>query len=338
MSGGVDSTYAVHELRRMGYEVEGAVIKMHEHTETEEAEMSATALGIPLHVIDGVALFEEKVVENFISEYRAGRTPNPCITCNKEVKFRLLYDFARKNGFDKIATGHYADIVRIGHGESCRYALKRSLDVKKDLTYMLWRLPQEILSCLVFPLSGMTKETVKNEAEKMNLRAAYRSESQEICFVPDGDYAAFIEERTGKCPEGNFIDESGKILGRHKGIIHYTIGQRKGLGIALGERAFITDINPLTNDITLSVNDSHAVGFTVSDIVFSGLEKADIGYETELDVKHRYLAPLTKAHVKFLENGRVKVEFSSPVRAVTPGQSAVFYKDGVVMFGGIIEH
>ncbi len=337
MSGGVDSTYAVTELRRMGYEVFGAVVLMHEYTETEEAKLAAEALGVPLYVIDGTSLFEEKVVSLFAKEYRAGRTPNPCIVCNREVKFKLLLDFALKNGFDKIATGHYADIAEISDSFGVRYALKRSKDSKKDQTYMLWRLPQEALSHLVFPLSNMVKEDVRLAAEKMELRAAYRGESQEICFIPDGDYAAYIEKYSGKCPEGNFIDESGKILGRHKGIVHYTVGQRKGLGIALGERAFITKIDPVTNDITLSTNDTYSESFFVSDMIFSGLFEPEAGCEMELDVKHRYLAPLAKARVLFLGEGRAKVTLPLPIRAVTPGQSAVFYSDGVVMAGGIID-
>ena len=337
MSGGVDSTYAVHELRRMGYEVFGAVILMHEYTETEEAKLSAEALGVPLYVIDGRRLFEEKVISSFMNEYCSGRTPNPCIICNREVKFKLLLDFALENGFDKIATGHYADIVTISDENGTRHALRRSEDEKKDQTYMLYRLGEDVLSHLVFPLSKLTKENVKREAEKMELRAAYRGESQEICFIPDNDYAGYIEARCGKCPEGNFVDENGKILGRHKGIIHYTVGQRKGLGIALGERAFITEINPETNDITLSTKDSFADSFFISDIVFSGLLSAKCGDEVELFVKHRYLAPLAKARVSFLENGRAKVTLETPARAVTPGQSAVFYKDGVLMMGGIIE-
>ena len=337
MSGGVDSTYAVVELRKMGYEVFGAVVRMHEYTETEEARISAEALGVPLFVIDGTQLFEEKVVSSFIEEYRSGRTPNPCIVCNREVKFKLLLDFALQNGFDKIATGHYADIVEISDAAGVRYALKRSGDSRKDQTYMLWRLPQEVLSRLVFPLASITKDTVKLESEKMELRAAYRNESQEICFVPDGNYASYIEKRKGKCPEGNFVDETGKILGRHKGIIHYTVGQRKGLGIALGERAFITSINPCTNDITLSTKDSYTDGFTVSDMVFSGLSEPAPGAELFLDVKHRYLAPLTKAKLTYLGGGRAKLFFDAPIRAVTPGQSAVFYDNGILMAGGIID-
>ena len=337
MSGGVDSTYAVCELRRMGYDVSGAVVLMHGYTETEEAKISAEALGVPLYVIDGRELFEEKVVSSFLDEYRKGRTPNPCIVCNREVKFKLLFDFAIENGFDKIATGHYADIAEIKKDGELRYALKRSEDSKKDQTYMLWRLPQEVLSRLVFPLSGITKENVRREAEKMELRAAYRDESQEICFIPDGNYAEFIEERCGKCRDGNFVDESGKILGRHKGIVHYTVGQRKGLGIALGERAFITKIDPISNNITLSTKDTYSNSFSVSDMVFSGISEPLPGTEMKLFVKHRYLAPLTEADVLFLGGGRAKVTLFAPVRAVTPGQSAVFYKDGAVMAGGIID-
>lgn len=337
LSGGVDSAYAVHKLKLMGHSVEGAVIKMHPHTEISEAEAAASALGIPLHVIDGEELFKEKVISNFIREYKAGRTPNPCVVCNSEVKFKLLFDYAMENGFDRIATGHYADVVEIEDSLETRYAIKRSADEKKDQTYMLWRLPPEILSRLILPLSSVKKEEVKKDALEMAISAASRRESQEICFIPDNDYPAYIEKAAGRSPEGDFIDEDGRILGRHKGIIHYTVGQRKGLGIALGERAFITKIDPFCNTITLSTKDASGNSFIACDLVFSGLKRPLVNTEIRLFVKLRYQAPLSPATIKFNENGEALVVLDTSVRAITPGQSAVFYKDGILQFGGVID-
>ncbi len=336
MSGGVDSTYSAYKLKSMGYEVEGAVIKMHKHTETEEACAAAEAIGIPCHIIDAQERFQSIVISDFISEYRKGRTPNPCVVCNSEVKFRLLYDYAIKHGFDKIATGHYADIVKFDTDTGVCYALKRSEDDKKDQTYMLWRLSQDILSRLVLPLAKEQKKDVRSASHLLELSCADRGDSQEICFIPDGDYAAYIEERAGKSPDGNFIDKHGNILGRHKGIIRYTIGQRKGLGISLGKRAFISKINVEDNTITLDTEDTFSSSFTVSDLSLIGLSSLNIGDSLTLDVKHRYLAPLTHARVTFIEENCALVEFSEPVRAVTSGQSCVFYKDGILMGGGII--
>ncbi len=347
MSGGLDSTYAAHKLKSMGYTVEGAVIKMHSYTETDEAVSTAASLGIPCHIINAEELFDKAVVQSFISEYRKGRTPNPCVICNSEVKFKLLYEYAMQNGFDKIATGHYAKLVKLNTDTGVRYAIARSQDEKKDQTYMLWRLPGEILKSLIFPLGDECKEEIKENSRKLRLFAVDREESQEICFIPDGNYAAYIETRVGKSPRGSFIDRDGNVLGEHKGIIHYTVGQRKGLGIALGKRAFITNINPIDNTITLDTLDTYSSSFTVSNLVFSGIEKPNVGDSMLLDVKHRYLAPLAPARVTFIEGKGsegsdetqcllAKLEFSSPIRAVTPGQSAVFYRDGILVAGGFI--
>ncbi len=337
MSGGLDSTYAAHKLISEGHIVEGAVIKMHRFTEVSEAALSARALGIPLHVIDASDLFEKKVIANFINEYKSARTPNPCVICNSDVKFKSLFEYAQEHGFDKIATGHYASIKEINTDGEKRYALELSADKRKDQTYMLWRLPQYILSRLIFPLSKCEKSGVREDAKKTGLLAADRAESQEICFIPDGKYAEFIEARAGKCPEGDFVDNNGNILGRHKGIIHYTVGQRKGLGISLGERAFITKINAPDNTITLDINDSFSKSFKVRDLVFSGLSNVKAGERIKLYVKHRYLAPLAEASVVFDDDNGAEAFFSEPVRAVTPGQSAVFYQNGMVMAGGFID-
>ena len=235
ISGGVDSAYAAKKLLSEGHEVEGAVLIMHDFTELDAAREAASSVGIRLHEIDCQDAFGQ-IKDNFVSEYVSGRTPNPCIICNERVKFKTLYDFAMENGFDAIATGHYARLVET----EGRFALATPEDMRKEQTYMLYRLPQSILSKLVLPLAEGTKTEIREQAMEQGISAANRSDSQEICFLPEGNHTEYIESVAGKCPEGNFVDNEGKILGRHKGIIHYTVGQRKGLGISLGERAFVT--------------------------------------------------------------------------------------------------
>ena len=333
MSGGLDSSFSALKLKEEGHSVEGAVLIMHDYTEIDSARVAAEEIGIKLHEIDCRALFTEKVIPDFIEQYRNGRTPNPCIVCNREVKFRALYDYAMANGFDMIATGHYAGI---GENDG-KAVIVRACDEKKDQSYMLWRLTPDIIARLMFPLASLTKEEIRTEAAKRGLSAAERRDSQEICFIPSGDYGAYIEERIGKSEEGDFVDAAGNVLGRHKGILHYTIGQRKGLGIALGERAFITDINPNTNKITLSFSAKETTEFTVSDTVFSGIVALDTQKTTELFVKVRYQAPPVPCIVEPISQGRVRVKLISPARSVTKGQSAVFYKGSTLAFGGFID-
>ena len=223
MSGGLDSTYAAVELLRLGHTVEGAVLKMHEYTDILEARAAAESLGIPIHVIDCRDAFEEHVVTNFIGEYQKGRTPNPCIVCNREVKFKYLYEYAVANGFDKIATGHYAGIVKTEADGEVRYAVVPARDTKKDQTYMLYRLPQEVLSMLIFPLSNMEKREIREAAREQSIFAKDKEESQEICFIPHNDHAAFIEGRGHRSKRGYYINNEGKILGEHSGIVKYTV-------------------------------------------------------------------------------------------------------------------
>lgn len=336
MSGGVDSTYAAFKLKEEGHTVEGAVLLMHEYTEVDSARAAAESVGIVLHVIDARARFEETVIPNFISEYTNARTPNPCIICNGSVKFRILCDFAREHGFDKIATGHYADIVMVESSAGNRHALRRAGDDKKDQTYMLWRLPQDVLSMLYFPLSSMTKEELRQAARLVGLCVADREDSQEICFIPSGDYASYIEDIVGPSEEGNFVDKDGKVLGRHKGVIHYTVGQRKGLGVALGARAFVTDIDPEKNEITLSTESLERTEFEVVGVMYSGMAAKD-GVPYRLEVKIRYQAPLAWATVTFYAD-RAHVCLDRPARSITDGQSAVFYSDGVLCAGGFIRN
>lgn len=336
MSGGLDSTYAAMKLCEEGHTVEGALLLMHPYTDIAAAQESANALGTPLHIIDCRERFESTVVPHFMDEYLAARTPNPCIVCNSDVKFRVLCDFARKNGFDRIATGHYARVAELTDGGERRYAISRSADPAKDQSYVLWRLPQDILSVLCFPLCDSVKSEVKADAGRLGLAAAEREESQEICFIPSGDYAEYIEARRGKSLPGDFVDSDGRVLGKHNGIIRYTVGQRKGLGIALGARAFVTDIDPETNKITLSFEAKSTDRVLVTDIVFSGMRKPCGPCERELFVKLRYLAPPVRAKVNFFCDSMASIELSVPVRSVTPGQSAVFYDNDSVVAGGFI--
>lgn len=337
MSGGLDSTYAALKLMEEGHSVEGAILIMHEYTELDSARAAAKELGIKLCEIDCREAFSRTVIPDFAEQYRKGRTPNPCIVCNREVKFKALLDYAKENGFDKVATGHYAKIVRKKTENGEVSVLVRSADAKKDQTYMLWRLTPEMLDALVFPLADLTKAEIREAARKRGISSAERPESQEICFIPSGNYGEYIEQNYGRSPEGDFVDENGKPLGRHKGIIHYTVGQRKGLGIALGQRAFITEINPITNNITLSLSAKETKEFFVSDLIFSGALTMKIGEKREFFVKVRYQASPVLAEFELLEKSRGMVTLSLPARSVTAGQSAVFYDGDEVAFGGFID-
>ena len=336
LSGGVDSTYAALKLKAEGHNVEAAVLVMHEHTEVFAAEESARALDIPLHVIDCRAKFDELVKKDFAEQYLGGRTPNPCIVCNSEIKFIYLLEYAENNGFDAIATGHYASVVRLSDEKGEYFAVKRGKDMKKDQTYMLWRLPQRVLSRLVMPLSDMTKAEIRESSKESGLCAADRPDSQEICFLPNGGYAEFIEENYAKSPKGNFIDKNGNVLGRHNGIIRYTVGQRKGLGISLGTRAFVTAIDPIANTVTLSAEDAYFTHTYISGVVYSGMREPAAGEERRLSVKLRYSAPSVMATVRFFSD-RAEIITDAPVRAVTPGQSAVLYDGDLLVAGGFID-
>lgn len=334
LSGGIDSTFTVYKLLQMGHKVEGLSLIMHDYTDVESARKTAELLGIPFHTLDCRHLFEKYVVSNFISEYSAGHTPNPCTVCNRYVKIAELCRYARENGFDKAATGHYADIC---FDESTkRYCIKKAADEKKDQSYMLWYLTQEQLEVLCLPLCDVTKDEIRTEVAKTNFSYLLNSkESQEICFIPDNDYAAFIEKEKGVFPEGDFVDANGKPIGRHKGIIHYTIGQRKGLGIALGAPAYITAIDPDKNTVTvekMSGVKGNILKANQLNCQFIDLEE---GKEYLLDVKIRYAARPMTARVT-VNNNTATAEFEAPVRAITPGQSAVFYQGDKIAFGGVI--
>ena len=331
ISGGVDSAFAAKKLMDEGHTVEGAVLIMHEHTELAAAREAAESLKLTLHEIDAREAFCQ-IKENFVSEYVHGRTPNPCIICNERVKFKLLFDYAMEHGFDAIATGHYAKKTMVDG----RHALAVAEDLKKDQTYMLYRLPENILAKLILPLSEGKKSDIRVMADESGISAAKRSDSQEICFLPEGNHAGYIESVAGTCPEGDFVDESGRVLGRHKGIIHYTVGQRKGLGIALGSRAFVTKIDPVTNQITLSTEMTGESTVKISNIIFSGMAAPTEECDETFEVKLRYTAPLVRASAHIYPDGRATLCLETPQK-FAPGQSAVLYRDGVVMLGGFID-
>ena len=333
MSGGLDSTYAAYLLKEAGNDVEGAVLRMTDLTDITDAERSAREIGIKLNIIDAREDFDKHVISDFVDEYTRGRTPNPCVMCNRYVKIAMLVDYAIANGFDKVATGHYARTV----SENGRYCIAKSASLKKDQSYMLSRLTQEQIGMLVFPLESMEKETVREEARRLDLSSAKAEESQDICFIPDGDHKTFIENYCGRTfPEGDFIDENGAVVGKHKGIIRYTVGQRKKLGIALGEPVYISKIDPESNTVTVRKSGGEFGGaMTAGNLVFQ-LFEPDENVEYELDVKIRYAARPVPVRVT-VSNGMAHTIFKEPARAITPGQTAVFYQGERVVFSGFIE-
>ncbi|MBQ7011136.1 MAG: tRNA 2-thiouridine(34) synthase MnmA [Clostridia bacterium] len=331
MSGGMDSACAVDLLKDEGYEVCGAVLAMHGYSDTEGAYDAARSLGINIVTVNCAADFEHEVCSPFCREYAAGRTPNPCIICNDKVKFAKLLSEADRQGIEKIATGHYAGIERLENG---RYCVTKAADEKKDQSYMLWRLSQETLARTVFPLWGHKKTDLREKARERGLSSADKPESQEICFIPDGNYAAYIENALQTTfPEGDICDESGKAIGRHKGLVRYTVGQRKGIG-AYGKPMFVKRIDPENNRLILgAAGEEYESTLEVDGLIFSGAEP----FEGELrcTVKLRYRAPDVPCTVT-VKDGVARVALDAPARAITPGQSAVFYKDGRILFGGFI--
>ena len=333
MSGGVDSSAAAVLLREQGYEVAGVVLKMspvHEQT-VEDAKTAASQLGIPLFVKDMTEEFDREVVSYFAAEYRKGRTPNPCVVCNPKLKFKALLDTANEEGYGWIATGHYAGLRR----ENGVTYLTKGENLERDQSYMLCRLGQDVLSRLIFPLSHLPKPEVREIAERAGLSCAKKPDSQEICFIPDNDYARFIEERLGKSEPGEFISPEGLPCGTHQGIIHYTIGQRKGLGIALGRPVFVKAIDPAANRVYLAdAADSFEEEVFLTDLSCTFPDSIQSGMEAEVKIRSR--ANPAKATLT-LENGLVRVRFAEPQRAPAPGQTAAIYRGDVVLGGGFIE-
>lgn len=332
MSGGLDSSYSVVALREAGCEVFGTTLIMHGYTDSSGARECAAKFGVPFSIVDCRTVFAAEVMKYFAGEYSSGRTPNPCVVCNRKVKFASLIAEADRLGCELVATGHYA---RTGF-ENGRYFISRGEDPKKDQSYMLWNLSQEQIPRVIFPLGEMKKSDVRTDARSCGISAADAPESEDVCFIPDGNIPDFVRKYSGELPEGDFINSKGEPLGHHKGIDKYTIGQRRGLGISAGKRIFVTKIDPENNTVTLgNDNDLYSRKIYVSGINFQKAMPTD-GKISGLSVKVRYAAPPVFADVTVSGNSAVAV-LDSPARAVAPGQSAVFFDGGDIAFGGVIE-
>lgn len=351
MSGGVDSSVTAYLLKEAGYDVVGVTMNLLElscRIENPDACCSlqtfadarnvADKLGIKHHIIDCKAEFEQKVVKYFVNEYLMGRTPNPCVACNSKIKFGLLLDRVKELGADYLATGHYARISK--HND--RYVVKKAIDTTKDQSYFLYRLSQKQLSQTMMPLGEYQKVEVRKIASKLCLKIADKPESQEICFIPDRDYRKFIQQKAKESLQsGEIRNKAGDILGRHQGIALFTIGQRKGLGISAGKPLYVVAIDQERNTIIVGQEiDLYNRTLIANELNWIAVER--LTSEMEVMTKIRYLhLPGKLAGVKSiinpLDNGKVRVEFDQPQRAITPGQSVVFYKDDVVIGGGIIK-
>lgn len=344
MSGGVDSTVAVYLLQQQGYRVLGVTLQLADHYIKDKSKQSGVIekakkvcdrFGIEHLVVDQMQRFDTCVVNYFADAYFGGETPNPCIQCNLMLKWDSLLKIADERGIKHVSTGHYAKIVKQGR----RYTLRKGTDLAKDQSYFLWRLGNEQLARTVFPLGDMTKDKIKEIARELELPQSNQAESQDVCFIPDNDYKAFLKdyfpEKLESINKGNFVDLEGNVLGQHDGYYRFTIGQRKGLGIAMGEPVYVRDIDPVSNTVTIGKSfDMQDIGCTVKDL--NWLDGAVPDEMTEVTVKVRYRNKGVKAWLEPVENGRYHVLFSEPVYAVTPGQSAVFYRGDEVLGGGII--
>lgn len=348
MSGGVDSSVAAYLLKEKGYDVIGVTMQIWQDEDrdfqeesggccglsaVDDARRVAQALDIPYYVMNFKSEFKENVMDYFIEEYIKGRTPNPCIACNRYVKWESLLKRSLEIGADYIATGHYAQIELLPNG---RYALKKSATAAKDQTYALYNLTQEQLSHTLMPVGEYTKEEIRGIAEKISLRVANKPDSQEICFIPDNDYAKFIEENTDKkIAEGNFVNLKGEIIGRHKGITHYTVGQRKGLNLSMGHPVFVLEIRPETNEVVIGDGDEvFAKNLYAEKLNFMSV--ADIEGEVRTVAKIRYSHKGALCTIKKTGEDRLLCTFDEPQRAITPGQAVVFYDGDYVLGGGTI--
>jgi len=347
MSGGVDSSVAALIMQQKNYEIIGTTLRLYDnkdiglsntHTccslkDVEDARKAAYKLGIPYYVFNFINKFHENVINRFVQGYCTGNTPNPCIDCNRYIKFDALLKRAKEINFEYVATGHYA---RIEHAGS-RYLLKKGIDSTKDQSYVLYNLTQDQLAHTLFPLGDLRKSQVREIASEYGFANAQKHDSQDICFVPDGNYAAFIERYLNKkCPPGNFIDTDGNIIGKHNGIINYTIGQRKKLGLATGEHCYVCEKNVINNTIKVGNEKSLLIKKLIAhDLNLIALPKLD--FPLRLKVKTRYRQIEQWAVAEQIGEDTMQIIFDESQRAITPGQAAVFYDGDIVIGGGIIE-
>ena len=358
LSGGVDSSTVSHILKQQGYEVIGISMMTYDcenqRREMEAAKRIAEVLDIKHEIIDMTKKFDEIVLSRFMNDYQNGRTPNPCALCNRQIKFNLLLDKKKEYNADIIATGHYANIVKVGD----RYAVAKSKNQQKDQSYLLYNLSQEQLSVARFPLSDMDKSDTRIMAKDFDEDVSMKKDSEDLCFIKNMDYVEFIKRQifgddykmllaSGKLTEedfldkkyfrkGRFIDLDGKVLGYHDGIINFTIGQRKGLNIALGSRKYVVDINDENCDVILGDDsDLFRDRFEVNELNFQAMVESELQDEMEFIVKVRYRDKGTKCKIK-KDNDKLICYLSEPVRAITKGQSAVFYRDDITYIGGTI--
>lgn len=339
MSGGVDSSAAAAILLKEGYEVIGVTFLLSPFGSADavkDAAQVSSELGIKHEVIDFSKTFKQEVMDYFASEYKNGRTPNPCVVCNKKIKFGKFLELADSLGSDFIATGHYARIIK--DEASGIYHLCTSAAKNKDQSYFLYTMTQKELSRTLFPLDNMNKEETRALAQSLNLSVAHRSDSQDICFIPDGDYMRFLREYAGyKDKKGIFRATDGKILGEHNGVAHFTVGQRKGLGVTFGKPMFVTGLDAKNNTVYLGEKGTEFTEeFTADNLHLTDSDT----FSMPIDVlcKIRYAAPFAPCTVTPLENGRIHIKMHQPARAVTPGQSVVFYLGERVIGGAVIEN
>ena len=348
MSGGVDSSVAAYLLKKAGYDVIGVTMQIWQEDKCEQEEEGgccgisavedarrvAEHLDIPYYVMNFKDEFRCRVMDYFVEEYLQGRTPNPCIACNRYVKWESLLKRSMEIGADYIATGHYARIDTMSNG---RLAIRNSVTAAKDQTYALYNLTQEQLAKTLMPVGEYTKEEIRQIAVEAGLPVAHKADSQDICFVPDGDYAAVIERMAGdRVPgPGNFVDREGKVLGTHKGITHYTIGQRRGLELPMGERVFVTGIRPESNEVVIGKNeDIFTTEVLCEHINYMGMENLDSPRSALCKIRYNHKGEYCM--LEKLPDGKVLCTFEQPVRAATPGQAAVFYNGEYVLGGGTI--
>ncbi len=349
MSGGVDSSVAAYLLKEQGYDVIGVTMEIWQQEDVchmereggccglkavEDARRVADRLNIPYYVMNFKDIFKEKVINNFIQEYMAGRTPNPCIMCNRMVKWESLLKRSIDIGADYIATGHYSRIDKLDNG---RYAIRKSVTEAKDQTYALYNLTQEQLRRTIMPVGLYTKEEIRDIAQRIGLNVASKPDSMEICFIQDNDYGRFIKEN---CREeikpGNFVDTEGNIIGRHRGIIYYTVGQRKGLNLSMGYPVYVLEIRPETNQVVIGRGEEvFKESLRASRLSHMSEERFKEGKEYMGKIRYNHRGTLCT--VRYIDDDTVECVFKEPVRAVTPGQALVLYDGDYVAGGGVIE-